>query len=201
MSLYFTLLFAILTLEMATLFVLVLPLPNKMRKLFYNTYQKLYQNQQVKTVAIILSIIVGLLFIDSWKRAQINVTLYRHQKLYNEDDGVNSNQYDSHAVTPTQALASRAYNQRNVYISGFILYFMVGIPTVMSIIRRLIKYQDLINNQTKIVTDNDEILKLKKELEVKTIDLETLEKQFTNAENYFDEQNKPKVDETVTKTE
>jgi len=79
MSLYFTLLFALLTVEMAVLFVLVLPLPNKIRKLLYNTYQRLYHNQQVKTVTIILSIIVGLLFIDSWKRAQVNVTLYRHQ--------------------------------------------------------------------------------------------------------------------------
>ncbi|CAB4256441.1 similar to Saccharomyces cerevisiae YMR040W YET2 Protein of unknown function that may interact with ribosomes, based on co- purification experiments [Maudiozyma barnettii] len=200
MSLYFTLLFALLTVEMAVLFVLVLPLPNKIRKLLYNTYQRLYHNQQVKTVTIILSIIVGLLFIDSWKRAQVNVTLYRHQN-YNQDDRLNiANQYDSHAVTPTQALASRAYNQRNVYISGFILYFMVGIPTVMSIVRRLVKYQDLISNKKTQEKDDSEIIRLKKELDAKTVDVETLQKQVTNAEKYFDEQNKPKT-ETVTKTE
>lgn len=199
MSLYFTLLFALLTIEMSILFVLVLPLPNRIRKIFYNTYQKLSKNQQVKTILIIFIIIVGLLFIDSWKRAQINVTLYRHQRNVENVENIRNN-YDSHAVTPTQALASRAYNQRNIYISGFILYFMIGIATVMSIVRRLVKYQDLINNDkienTKDVVgnknDTDEIIKLKKELELKTIDLETLQKQVKNVETYFDDKNKPK---------
>lgn len=209
MSLYFTLLFALLTIEMSILFVLVLPLPNKIRKLFYKFYQKLSNNQQIKTILIIFIIIVGLLFIDSWKRAQINVTLYRHQKNIENIDNNIRNNYDSHAVTPIQALASRAYNQRNIYISGFILYFMIGIVTVMSIIRRLVKYQDLINNDkienTKDVigneNDTDEIIKLKKELELKILDVETLQKQVKNAENYFDEKNKSTTSATDAKKE
>lgn len=195
MSLYFTLLFALLTLEMAMLFVIVSPLPHRVRKVIYQSYNKLAQNQQFRTIAIILNIIISLLFIDSWKRAQVSVTLYRHQKYDVNQDNERAH-FDSHAVTPIQALASRAYNQRNVYISGFILYFMVGIPTVMSIVRRLIKYQDLLNNKGKEPkTENketdEELNKLKKELGSKEITLEALKNQLGNAEKFFDEKNKP----------
>lgn len=77
-------------------------------------------------------IFVGLLFIDSWKRSQIRVSTYRNQK----------NPYILNSVTPVDALASRAYNQRNVYISGFIIYFYICILTVMSILRRIVEWND-----------------------------------------------------------
>ena len=86
---------------------------------------------------------------------------------------------------------------------------MIGIATVMSIIRRLVKYQDLINNDkienTKDVIgnkhDTDEIIELKKELELKTLDVETLQKQVKNAETYFDEKNKSETSTTGAKKE
>ena len=194
MSLYFTLLFVLLTLEMAVLFVLVLPLPYTIRKTAYQTYNKLAVNTQVKTVVIIVGVIVGLLFADSWKRAQISVHLFHHNiSLESDREG----RYDPRAVTPTQALASRAYNQRNVYISGFILYFMVGIATVMSIMRRLVKYQGLLREKkggkTASTTpeDDKEVEELKKELLLKQKDLEAMQTQVTNAQKFFDEQNKP----------
>ncbi|GMM53540.1 Yet1 protein [Maudiozyma humilis] len=197
MSLYFTLLFALLTVEMAVLFVLVLPLPYTVRKGAYQTYQKLAVNTQVKTVVIIVGVIVGLLFADSWKRAQIAVHMFHHNiSLSSEGEGESRGRYDSHAVTPTQALASRAYNQRNVYISGFILYFMVGIATVMSVMRRLVKYQGLLREKAGKASagsgdDDKETAELKKELLLKQKDLAAMQKQVENAQKFFDEQNKP----------
>lgn len=194
MSLYLPLLFSLLVLEMAILFVLVLPLPNRIRKGFCATFNNLMKTQQFKTVVVILSIIVGLLFVDSWQRAQIPVSLYRHKRYDREADIENS------SVTSIQVLASRAYNQRNVYISGFILYFMVGIPTVMSIVRRLVKYQDLINAQkkgeiasTSSVSDtvDDETKKLQDELKLKETSLVGLKKQIENLNKFYDNANKP----------
>lgn len=107
----------------------------------------------------------------------------------------------SSAVTPIQALASRAYNQRNMYISGFILYFSICIPTVMSIVKRLVKYQGLINEQEKqkltktspksekISNKKAESTKLQEQLKKKQISLEGLQKQVKNLEKYFDEKN------------
>ncbi|CCF58801.1 hypothetical protein KAFR_0F02040 [Kazachstania africana CBS 2517] len=187
MSLYFTLLFALLTTQMAILFVLVLPLPNKMRKMCYNMWEIASMKQEFKVIIVMLNILVGLLFVDSWKRAHVPI---RHK-------GVN----DLDSTLSMQGLASRAYNQRNVYISGFILYFMAGIPTVLSIVRRLIKYQDLINEKTKkgsskeaaLVSDDKEIAKLQEELRKKDVSLEGLKKQIENLENFYDESNKPKA--------
>lgn len=191
MSLYFTALFAVLTFEMVTLFTIVLPLPYRVRKVLYNGYYKWTASRQFQTVYYIFGSIVGLLFVDSWKRAQVKVSLYHHKKYGQEDS-------DPAAVTPIQALASRAYNQRNVYISGFILYFMVCIPTVMTIVRRLVKYQNLINEENAIMkkdtrrerpVEDKDIDDLMEELKKRDASLEGLQKQVKNLEDYFDKQN------------
>ncbi|AJS30771.1 Yet1p [Saccharomyces cerevisiae YJM195] len=193
MSLYFTTLFLLLTVEMVMLFIFVLPLPFRIRRGIFSTYNQLTAKQQIKTIIFITGCLVGLLFIDSWKRSQIRVSLYHND---------NSGSIGSSAVTPIQALASRAYNQRNMYISGFILYFSICIPTVMSIVKRLVKYQGLINEQEKqklnkpssnSKKDSNEAdsTKLQEELRKKQISLEGLQKQVKNFEKYFDEKNQP----------
>lgn len=193
MSLYFTTLFLLLTVEMVMLFIFVLPLPFRIRRGIFSTYNQLTAKQQIKTIIFITGSLVGLLFIDSWKRSQIRVSLYHND---------NSGSIGSSAVTPIQALASRAYNQRNMYISGFMLYFSICIPTVMSIVKRLVKYQGLINEQKKqklnkpssnSKKDSNEAdsTKLQEELRKKQISLEGLQKQVKNLEKYFDEKNQP----------
>lgn len=193
MSLYFTTLFLLLTVEMVMLFIFVLPLPFRIRRGIFSTYNQLTAKQQIKTIIFITGCLVGLLFIDSWKRSQIRVSLYHND---------NSGSIGSSAVTPIQALASRAYNQRNMYISGFMLYFSICIPTVMSIVKRLVKYQGLINEQKKqklnkpssnSKKDSNEAdsTKLQEELRKKQISLEGLQKQVKNLEKYFDEKNQP----------
>lgn len=193
MSLYFTTLFLLLTVEMVMLFIFVLPLPFRIRRGIFSTYNQLTAKQQIKTIIFITGCLVGLLFIDSWKRSQIRVSLYHND---------NSGSIGSSAVTPIQALASRAYNQRNMYISGFILYFSICIPTVMSIVKRLVKYQGLINEQEKqklnkpssnSKKDSNEAdsTKLQEELRKKQISLEGLQEQVKNLEKYFDEKNQP----------
>lgn len=153
----------------------------------------------------IFGCLVGLLFVDSWKRAQVKVSLYHHKRYGQEDS-------DPAAVTPIQALASRAYNQRNVYISGFILYFMVCIPTVMTIVRRLVKYQNLINEDKQAhkndpkkgtpVEDKD-IDELEEKLKSKETSLQGLQTQVRNLEEFFDKQNDDKqqtpIDEKTKK--
>ncbi|KOG98256.1 Yet1p [Saccharomyces eubayanus] len=193
MSLYFTALFLMLTVEMVMLFIFVLPLPFRIRRGIFSSYNQLTAKQQIKTVIVIMGGLVGLLFIDSWKRSQIRVSLYHND---------NSGSMGSSAVTPIQALASRAYNQRNMYISGFILYFSICIPTVMSIVKRLVKYQGLINEQkkqkltktsprTEKVSKKADSTKLEEQLKKKQISLEGLQKQVKNLEKYFDEKNQP----------
>ncbi|CAI4691714.1 CDA_G0040810.mRNA.1.CDS.1 [Saccharomyces cerevisiae] len=132
MGVYLAVLFSLLVIEMAILFILVLPLPQRMRRWLYIHYSIISTNKKFRTYMVGIMIFVGLLFIDSWKRSQIKVSTYRNQK----------NPYIINSVTPVDALASRAYNQRNVYISGFIIYFYICILTVMSILRRIVEWND-----------------------------------------------------------
>ncbi|CAI4705754.1 CMF_HP2_G0036820.mRNA.1.CDS.1 [Saccharomyces cerevisiae] len=132
MGVYLAVLFSLLVIEMAILFILVLPLPQRMRRWLYIRYSIISTNKKFRTYMVGIMIFVGLLFIDSWKRSQIKVSTYRNQK----------NSYIINSVTPVDALASRAYNQRNVYISGFIIYFYICILTVMSILRRIVEWND-----------------------------------------------------------
>lgn len=194
MSLYFTLLFAFLILEMGILFFVVLPLPNRIRKLVYNIWNKLSNKQEYRTVSYILWVIVGLLFIDSWKRANVPTHLhFRSSRGDNDASGPGSTLDDP--VTSIQGFATRAYNQRNVYISGFILYFMVVIPSIMSLIKRLIKYQDLIDKKNagkseeldKLQTGDKDLDELRDQLRRRQISLDGLRKQISNYEKHFDE--------------
>ncbi|CAI4664932.1 CPA_1a_G0041340.mRNA.1.CDS.1 [Saccharomyces cerevisiae] len=132
MGVYLAVLFSLLVIEMAILFILVLPLPQRMRRWLYIRYSIISTNKKFRTYMVGIMIFVGLLFIDSWKRSQIRVSTYRNQKI----------PYIINSVTPVDALASRAYNQRNVYISGFIIYFYICILTVMSILRRIVEWND-----------------------------------------------------------
>ncbi|AJS70220.1 Yet2p [Saccharomyces cerevisiae YJM681] len=132
MGVYLAVLFSLLVIEMAILFILVLPLPQRMRRWLYIRYSIISTNKKFRTYMVGIMIFVGLLFIDSWKRSQIRVSTYRNQK----------NPYIINNVIPVDALASRAYNQRNVYISGFIIYFYICILTVMSILRRIVEWND-----------------------------------------------------------
>lgn len=187
MSLYFTLLFVFLISEIGFLSLIVLPLPHRIRKLIYKGYSHLLNRQEYRTVGIILWIIIGLLFIDSWKRAHIPINL-PHTSSSTTGNNLETLQTND-PVTSIQVFATRAYNQRNVYISGFILYFMIVIPSVMTLIRRLIKYQELINNKGKDeqITGDKDLDKLRAELKQRNASLEGLKRQIANYEKHFDE--------------
>ncbi|SCV05705.1 LANO_0H13366g1_1 [Lachancea nothofagi CBS 11611] len=208
MSVYLSVLFAMLTTEMACLFLLVLPLHYKIRKAMASTYFRLMSYTQVKTVIAIVGGLVGLLFVDSWKRSQITVSLHHHQVSAGADPN------GSGSVTSVQALASRAYNQRNIYISGFILYFAFCIPTVISVVRRLVKYETLIrekasnesgpNGEKSSGKDREEdakVVQLREELAEKKASIKALERQKASLEAHFDKTTKPKGSDVLSAEE
>ncbi|CEP63909.1 Yet2p LALA0_S09e05226g [Lachancea lanzarotensis] len=205
MSVYLSVLFGVLTFEMACLFTLVLPLHYKLRKALVTSYFRFVSYTQVKTVIFIVQGLVGLLFVDSWKRSQISVFLHHHQATSGADPNAVGN------VTPVQALASRAYNQRNIYISGFILYFWFCIPVVISVVRRLVKYETLIResasseNDAKAdsekSSDDDEISALRKELKEKKASISALRSQKANLEAHYDKTVVPKLDKEASSGE
>lgn len=178
MSLYLTLLFLLLVTEMAILFVLLMPLPHMVRKRIGYMYNNLKASSQMKTVLVVFSILVSSLFADSMKRGARPLPL------------------DRNLVTPDM-LATKAYHQRNIYISGFILYFGLCIPIVMGVIAKLVKYEDTLKIQSGVAertaeNDKTENLRVDKtllaELKEKRASLLALQKQLDNKNAFIDKQ-------------
>ncbi|KAH3899485.1 uncharacterized protein SCDLUD_004930 [Saccharomycodes ludwigii] len=173
---------------MSVLFLLILPLPYLVRRQYTTLYYKFASLPQVKTVIVISGLLVGTLFVDSWKRSRL---------LLPEDRTL---------ITP-ELLASKAYNQRNVYIAGFILYFALCIPITMSIVRRLVKYEELnrakeasSGTATEKEEQDNEITELQKQLKNKQASLTAMESQYKNLQLHVekeldDENGKPSIED------
>lgn len=174
MAVYLSILFGLLVLQVASLLVLSLPLPTLLRKAIVKLYdQFLYKSSQVKTILLVVNILVISLFVDSYKRASV--------PLPKTENGL---------MLQPEILATKAYHQRNVYISGFILYSMVAIPIMLGLITRVTKLSSEISTyKTGAADENeDEDLKmLKQKLDSKIKSLEILEKQYSNRKSFVDE--------------
>ncbi|XBW35333.1 hypothetical protein QEN19_000899 [Hanseniaspora menglaensis] len=170
MAVYMSILFFLLMSQMAVLLVLSLPLPTILR----NCISKLYNNylsksSQVKTALIVLNCIVLSLFLDSYKRANLQLPKREHGLPVQPD-----------------LIVTKAYHQRNVYISGFILYYMICIPFMIRLISKVAK---LNSTSMTLKSDEDEmIIALKSKLDSKIKSLEVLEKQYKNKKQFVDEQ-------------
>ncbi|AMD20871.1 HDR129Cp [Eremothecium sinecaudum] len=174
MSMYLTILFGLLVTEMSLLFVLVLPLPFTVRRSVVRSFEQLMAMPQLKTIAIIGYVLVGMMFVDSWKRAGF--------VGWRETENLGH-------VRPSKTIqeyTTRAYNQRNLYLSGFVLYFNLCIPTVINILHSLVKHEELSRSGSKTAAESEKMKQLRKELAQKEASLEALKKQKAGLEAHFD---------------
>lgn len=157
--------------------VLVLPLPLAFRKQSLKIYEMLFNSKEVKTTVYISLTLVGLLFIDSFQKTFKFKT---------------SSTYDPRRLQSTysqgsDAMAKIFYNQRNLYISGAVLFFGIAIPTVFKIIRRLVKYEEFNLEKTSKEVSDAKIKELTDELAKKEKDIETFKSQKKGLEKSYDE--------------
>lgn len=157
--------------------VLVLPLPLAFRKQSLKMYEMLFNSKEVKTTVYISLTLVGLLFIDSFQKTFKFKT---------------SSTYDPRHLQSTysqgsDAMAKIFYNQRNLYISGAVLFFGIAIPTVFKIIRRLVKYEEFNLEKTSKEVRDAKIKELTDELAKKEKDIETFKSQKKGLEKSYDE--------------
>ncbi|GMM40512.1 Yet1 protein [Hanseniaspora uvarum] len=175
MAVYLTILFGLLVLQLTSLLILSLPLPTLLRRALVKIYdQFLFKSSQVKTILIVVNILVVSLFVDSYKRASV--------PLPKTENGL---------MLQPEILATKAYHQRNVYISGFILYSMIVIPIMLGLITKVTKLSTEISTyKTKANDDkeeDEELKALKQKLNSKIKSFEVLEKQYANRKSFVDE--------------
>lgn len=162
---------------MAILTVLVLPLPGSVRKPIFNTYERIFNQKEVKIVIYISGALISLLFVDSlnntWK--------------YKTNSTMDPRNYKGSYAYGSDYSARIFYNQRNLYIAGANLFLIVAIPTVFSIIRRLIKYEELSISKKSHDELKSELGELEKENQRLDKDILGLKSQKKGLERAYDE--------------
>ncbi|KAH3688095.1 hypothetical protein WICPIJ_000937 [Wickerhamomyces pijperi] len=162
---------------MVILTVLVLPLPGSMRRPLFSTYERIFKLKEVMTVVYISASLISLLFIDSLS----NTWKYKTSGTMNPRNYKGSYSYGS------EYSAKIFYNQRNLYIAGANLFLIIAIPTVFTIIRRLIKYEDLYQVKKNQEALQEEVADLQKENERLEKNVTALKSQKKGLERAYDD--------------
>ncbi|KAK7408770.1 Endoplasmic reticulum transmembrane protein 3 [Neonectria magnoliae] len=194
MTLYYTLVFVLLVFEMTLFMLLIVPLPfNVKRKIF--TF--ISENPIVAKIQYwmkITFIFILILFIDSVNR------VYRVQlELLAATE---QTKHGGAAVMGHERLevqARKFYSQRNMYLCGFTLFLSLILNRTYVMIIEVMRLEDKIrdyegtNANTKeseklaAAGNPGEIATLRKELERKEQDLQTLKKQSEGLHKSYDE--------------
>lgn len=180
MSIQMSLVFCALVTQMAILFVFLLPMPHSIRTNLVNGAAAINLNANFKVGLIFSSILMFLQFMDCLKKLQkfshIENPYFAQVNTARGGDML----YDQ--------LALKFYAQRNLYITGAVLYLGLSINSVVSILRNLVHKQiELRKLQLQPKADDSEVLtKLRKELAQRDLNIETMKKQIKGAQAAYD---------------
>ena len=170
--------------QMIILFILVLPLPQMIRLKIVDLTFVIQRSQNFKVLVVFSIVLMGLQFMDCINR------LHRYSGR-SDDPLLQSGNLIKHSMTLNyDQLASKFYAQRNLYLSGAILYLQMAIATVITIVRKLVQkeaeYRKLVLNSASTEEDDKEITELKHLIEVKQLDIDTLKKQIKGLQSAYD---------------
>lgn len=182
MTLYYTLVFAILVAEMATFLLLVAPLPEKIRRQFFLSLSKLEVLEKLRLGLKFTFVFILILFIDSVNR------------VYRVSVDRSTGEYKGNLVATerSELQARKFYSQRNMYLCGFTLFLSLILNRTYSLVIELINARDLINelkgsSNAKVKAElsasddaNKEVTLLKAELQQKDKDIAALKSQSAN---------------------
>lgn len=185
MTLYYTLVFILLVFEMLLFMLLIVPLPfNAKRKIF--TF--ISENPIVAKIQYwmkITFIFILILFIDSVNR------VYRVQlELAAATEQAKKGGPGVMGHERLEVQARKFYSQRNMYLCGFTLFLSLILNRTYVMIIDVLRLEDKIRDYestNKDAKDSEQVAALKKELELKDLDLQTLKKQSQQLHKSYDE--------------
>ncbi|PRT55674.1 Uncharacterized protein C9E9.04 [Wickerhamiella sorbophila] len=174
MTLYYSIVFALLVAEMLAFLLLVAPVPTKFR---HSVVHALSSNVLVSKMAIGLKftfVFILVLFIDSvnrvW-RVQEEIERSRLNAIAQSFQGDRGD-----------ILARKFYAQRNMYLCGFTLFLSLILNRTYSLVEKLsLKEQEVKPSGSS----SDEVAKLKKQLADKERDYDILKKQSEALTNEY----------------
>ncbi|CAH6723138.1 endoplasmic reticulum transmembrane protein 1 [[Candida] jaroonii] len=184
MSIQMNLVFITLCVEMATLFMMVLPLPHILRRKFIHLIEILQKSQNFKVGLIFFTIILGLQFMDCVNR--LNRLDYLRTPYFTMSN------MSSNTMLTNDQLASKFYSQRNLYLSGAVLYLELAIYTVITHLKKLVAKEDKLrslNVKQTFASEDEEVAKYKQLIEAKEKDISVMKKQIEGIQRSYDELN------------
>ncbi|CBQ71138.1 conserved hypothetical protein [Sporisorium reilianum SRZ2] len=136
MTLYYSIVFALLCFEMAMFMVLIVPLPFTWRRKLFHFLATNPVVAKIQYGLKITFIFVAVLFVDA---------VQRMVKVMSEGETARDNRGVQDVRTETNYAARKFYSQRNMYLTGFTLFLSLILSRTYSLIL------DLINTQEELV--------------------------------------------------
>lgn len=202
MSIQMTLVFATLCGEMIVLFGLVLPLPHIFRTKILQLETLLRSLKNVQIGTIFATLLLVMQFVDCLQR--LKKLDYVSNPYYVSQNAAGAPPVFRGQLSNEQ-LASKFYSQRNLYITGAVLYLELAIATVMPILRKLVakeeEYRKLTtvsttstNTSTTTATATDtDVAALKEQIAQKDTDISTFKKQVVGLQKAYDLLTEPTI--------
>lgn len=182
MSLQMSIVFATLVAQMSFLFVLVTPLPFAVRKQVVDFTFFLQKNKHYNMFVSFFLLLMGLQTADCVQKLQ---RFHKTQNPYFAENVNKPLSYDQ--------LASKFYAQRNLYISGAVLYLTIATYTVVTIVRKLVVKEEAIRlvESGKVASPNeaDDAAKLQQKLDKKEKEISALQKQVDGLQRQYNSLN------------
>lgn len=181
-----SLVFGALIAQMSYLLLILLPLPHIIRVRILETHSTLKKSSNVRVGVIFSLALLALQFIDCLKKVQKYAFSSRSPYYAEAQRGeqLGGILYDR--------LASKFYAQRNLYITGAVLYLAVATNTVHSILDKLVKKESEYRLLTKesapknVEGDLKAVQHYKNLLAVREKDITTMKKQLQGIQSAYD---------------
>ncbi|KAK2743792.1 hypothetical protein FQN57_004729 [Myotisia sp. PD_48] len=184
MTLYFTLVFFLLVVEMAIFVGLIIPLPFTVKRKLFTFISESPIIAKLQYGMKITFIFILILFIDSVNR------VYRVQIELIAFKDSNSAGAAALGTERMEVQARKFYSQRNMYLCGFTLFLSLILNRTYTFILEILRLEEKVKQyegdkkaggkdaaRLAAAGDAGEIGRLKKELKARENDLETMRKQ------------------------
>lgn len=167
--------FGVLVLEIVVVSVLLLPLPHVIRKKIVQTADFLYGQVQLRISLYVCTGLISMAFIDFAQKAFKKVDPVHRSA----NGGFIEGGYSE--ISGGEYLARKFYNQRNFYLTGIVLVLALAIIALILLMRKLVKWDDLLSKKGL----QDELLA--GQLKSKDLDISTLKKQIEGLQRSYNE--------------
>ncbi|GJN79451.1 hypothetical protein PLIIFM63780_002964 [Purpureocillium lilacinum] len=199
MTLYYTLVFVLLMVEMAVFMLLIVPMPFKLKRKIFTFISENPIVAKIEYWMKITFVFILILFIDSVNRVY-RVQLELLAATEQTSKGAQSPPHS--AVMGHERLevqARKFYSQRNMYLCGFTLFLSLILNRTYVMIIEVMRLEDRVrayegtkgdtkeSEKLAVAGKPGELAALRKKLEQKEQDLQTLKKQSEQLHKSYDD--------------